>query len=122
MPSDDDHEHSEMDFICTPYGHITFMVQVETPSGLNRMYTSDLLEAADSFRETIDGLTKAKVSTPVQLLLVIVPNLDAMSEEDRETALKGEITPAYGQTLETWIGNPDVSSVEEFLRNHPTNE
>jgi hypothetical protein len=122
MASDGDHEHSEMDFICTPYGHITFMVQVETPFGLDRMCTSDLLEAVDAFRETVDNLTKSKVSTPVQLMLVIVPPLDSISEEDREAALKGNQVPAYGHTLETWIGNPDVNSVEEFLKNHPTNE
>jgi hypothetical protein len=124
MSSDGDHEHdhSEMDFICTPYGHITFMVQVETPFGLNRICTSNLLEAAYTFRETVDAFTKIKRNTPVQLVLVIVPPLDSISEEDREAALKGNQVPAYGHTLETWIGEPDVNSVEEFLKNHPTNE
>lgn len=131
MGDNSDHSNPKLRRVClspteaisTPFGLLTYLVETDTESGPALFFTAEVTKAVDEYRDIIKALkTLKKLSTPVRLVLLIFPVPSALSPKDSERIRMTGLAPAYAHTLESWIGDTSVNSVEEFLKNHHTNE
>lgn len=110
------------EMLCTPFGHIGFAVEIEMQTESFMIHSADICEVVDRYRKEIETMkSKGVTSQYVKLLMIVVKPYQLLTEEDRVIEATEGVVAAYVHTLETWIGEPNVSSVEQFLRNHKLN-